>query len=521
MKRSALLIFVLFFLSAPKVDGQGIDSLNISSTFITLGETWYTDYFTGYSVYTNRSFFKDESGGLHVVFLANYELYYCYSDDGLVWSTEHIMSTHDGDFSEAVIYADDAGNPFIAVTINPFYNYGNPTGVSYGDEFRYSVYYFVKEGGIWVEEEVFNSTQDPGWSGNFGCRVNELYKNMNGEMVLIGARYGWYTYGGAFWEFTRDTEGNWSEASIIHNYNDTPVDHATDAGRIYLKSSGVRHLIYSRPYNSNGIPELAYMKTTDGVWGDPIVLTTDLLNYRAWDMSIDADEEMYLIHYSNTPTPHINMYTDFDQSTQLPVDLSMVDTLQSVKIHVTENGILDLLVYPLNTDTAILYASEDFGATWSAPIYLEKRDFPGVLPVTDQYSNQGVDLEFIRVSRVSNTEPFGPDSLFYHHIEQINSTTVGVSDHTGRRDSFSFYPNPLSDIVTVNYALGEPGRLNVRIFTLQGKMIVDKNYQGNIGDNQIRLDLGHLDSGTYIIEVFELDSSRDQLHKASGKIIKL
>lgn len=521
MKRFTLLIFVLLFLSTHKVEAQGIDSLNVSSTFVTVGETWYTDYFTWYAVYTNRSFFKDENGGLHAVFLANYELYYSYSDDGLIWSTEQIISTYNGDFKEAVIYADTDGNPYIAVTVNPYFDYGNPTGINYGDEFRYSMYYFFKEEGSWVEEELFNSTLVTGFSGNYGGRVNELYKNMDDEMVLISSRYGWYAYGGEYWEFTRDSEGTWSEAAIIHSFNDTPIDHSAEASRIFLKGTGERNLIYTRPYNASGDTELGYMNNTDGVWSEPVLLSTDLINHGAWDLSISPDEEMYLIHYSNTPTPHVNMYTDFEESTELAVDLSMVDTLQAAKIHITETGILDLFVYPLNTDTAILYASEDYGLTWSEPMYLEKKDFPGVLPVTDQFSDQGTDLEFIRIARVSNTEPYGPDSLFYNHIEQINSGTLGIANREGLSDKLSLHPNPFSDMVTVNYLLKEQGELNIRIFTLQGKIIVDRYYLGNIGENQIRMDLGSLESGTYIIEILELDQTKDNLHKATKKLIKL
>jgi hypothetical protein len=521
MRRFAFIFFILLFISTNKVEAQGIDSLNLTSTFITLGESWYTDYFTSYSVYTNRSFFKDENGGLHAVFLANYELYYCNSDDGLVWNTEQVMSTFDGDFKEVVIYADADGNPFIAATVNPYFNYGNPTGIDYGDEFRYSVYYFFKDGESWVEEEVYNSTLVSGWSGNYGARVNELYKNLDGEMVLIASRYGWYTYGGAFWEFTRDSEGTWSEASVIHSFNDTPVDHATEVSRSFLKDTGERNLIYTRPYNSNGVTELAYMSNTDGAWSAPIVLTTDLINHGAWDLSISSNEEMYLIHYSNSPNPHINMYTEFEESTELTVDLSMVDTLQAAKIHITADGILDLFVYPLHTDTTILFASEDYGLTWSEPMFVERKDFPGVLPVADQFSDQGVDLEFIRVSRVSSVEPYGPDSLYYHHIEQFNSTALGISDYENTFDNMSLYPNPISDVVSVNYSLAEPSELNIRIFTLQGKMIVDKKYQGNIGENQILMDLGYLKSGTYIIEILELDRTKNGSHKASQKLIKL
>jgi len=519
MYRFVFLFLILFSFSVQNSKAQEIDSLNITGSFITLGESWYTDYFTGYAVYTDRSFFKDENGGLHVVFLSNYKMYYCYSDDGQSWSTEQIAGEHDGDFREAVIYADADGNPYIAVTINPYYNFGNPTGINYGDEFRYNAYFFYKDGENWMEELVFDSTIDGGFSGNFGCKVNELYKNQQGEMVLIGHRYGWYAYGGTYWEFTRDTEGNWS-THTIHEYNDTPIDHSSESSRIFLKSNGERHLIYSRPYNADGLTELAYMSNTEGEWSEPMVLTTDMINYRSWDLSVSPDEEMYLIHYSNDPMPHINMYTGFDESMELDIDLSMVTELQHAKIHITKDGILDLLVYPANLDSALLYVSEDFGMTWGSPFTVARTDFPGVLPVTDQYSDQGVDLEFIRIVRVSSVEPFGPDSLFYNHIEHINSS-LGVRDFEDTSDQLNIYPNPAKEIITLNYSLKRSGALNISVFTLEGRLVDNRIVAGNTGENVIQMDLESLDSGTYILEIRESNQGSTNLRRATKKFVKL
>ncbi|NNK79984.1 MAG: T9SS type A sorting domain-containing protein [Flavobacteriales bacterium] len=520
MRKITLIFVVLFSLSTSKVEAQGIDSLDMTSTFITLGQPWYTDYFTSYRVYTNRSFFKDENGGLHTVFLSNYDLFYCYSDDGSIWTTEQVTNLHNGDFREAVIYADSEGNPYIAATVNPHFDYGNPTGVDFGEEFRYSVYYFFKDGDNWMEEEVYDSTVDPSFSGNYGCRVNELYMNMDGEMVLVGSRYGWYTYGGEFWEFTRDAGGNWSDVSLIHVFSDTPIDHATDVSRSVLKSTGDRDLIYTRSYNASGIPELGYMSYAGGIWSEPTVLTTDLYNHVAWDLSIGTEEEMYLIHFSNNPTPHVNMYTDLESSTELTIDLSMVDAIQIAKIHITEDGILDLFVYPLDSDTVMLYASEDYGLTWTDPLYMERSEAPGVLPVTDQFSSQGLDLEYIRVSRPAGSQPYGPDSLYYNHIELFDST-VGLMGQEQLGDDLSLFPNPFSDMITVKYMLQEPTELIFRISTLQGRVLEERFYIGSTGENQIQFDLSDLSSGSYVLEVLDTERKNGKMRVASRKLVKL
>lgn len=519
MKRFTFLFSTLFFiLFSSNVYASGVDSLNITSKYITLGESFYTDYFTGYYVYTNTSFFKDENGKLHGVFISNYELYYCTSiDSGYTWSSDHILSTHDGDFRRAVIYADEDGIPYIACTVNPYFNYGNPTGIEYGDEFRYNVYVLFLEEDQWVEELVFNSTINTGFSGNFGCMVDELYKDLNNDLILIGHRYGWYTYGGELWEFKRDTSETWSEYSIIQGYSDTPVDHTTSDCRSYLKANGERDLIYTRPYNASGVTELVSKHFNGIEWSVPTVLTEDLINHAAWDLSIGSAEEMYLIHYNNEPSPHVNMYTDFVSSVELDLDFSLVDTIQTAKIHATQNGLLDLIVYPLNTDTVVLYVSEDFGVTWGEPFYLSRKIFPGTLPITDQFSNQGTDLEFLRVSRVSTVEPFGPDSLYYGHVEQVNTTYLGIVDYKVLESNLSVYPNPFTEELTVEYFHHSASEVNVKIYNLQGKVVMNRDYSAVPGKTMVRIYLGDLDAGTYIFEIYDSENTR----RSVKKILKL
>ena len=523
MKKFTIFLALFLYLLPFNVGASGVDSLNINSQFVTLGEAFYTDYFTNYSVYSNRSFFKDENGGLHMVFISNYDLRYCYSlDSGSTWIVEDIVSNYAGDFKEAVIYADGDGIPYIAATVNPYFDYGNPTSIVYGQEFRYNVVHYYKNEGNWIEEDVYISTTNTSFSGNYGMRVCEIYMDMDGEMVIMGSRYGWYTYGGEIWEFNRDSEGVWSEPSVVHGYNDTSVDHTLHYVYSILKDTGVRDLVYCRPYNASGIAELATMHYDGATWSAPVQLTTDLYNYVAWDLSVSAGEDPYLVHFSNDPTPHVNMYTDLSEaSVELDIDLSLVDTIQSVKIQVTKDELLDLIVYPLNSDTAVLYVSEDLGETWGDPIYTERKNLTGVLPYADQFSSQGVDLEYMYVYREPHLEPYGPDSLFYRHIEQVNTTALGLRDYEDMEEKLTFYPNPFIDQLTIEYIQQVAGELNLKIYNLQGKVVLDRNYNGIPGITTIKIDLGFLDAGTYIIEVFENDAPNDGLHHSIQKVLKL
>jgi hypothetical protein len=523
MKKFTLFLALILYLLPTKMVATGIDSLNVTSKFVTVGEVFYIDYFTNYAVYSNRSFFKDENGGLHIAFISNYELKYCFSSDsGNTWTVEEVESIYDGDFKEAVIYADGDGNPHIAATVNPYFDYGNPTSIAYGQEFRYNVAYFYKNEGIWMEDDVFISTTNTGFSGNYGMRVCEIYMNMENEMVIMGSRYGWYTYGGEIWEFFQDSEGTWSEPSIVYNYNDTPVDHTLHYVYSILKDTGVRELVYCRPYNASGMAELVTMNNIGGSWSEPIQLTTDLYNYVAWDLSVSAGEDPYLVYFSNEPSPHVNMYTDLsEEAIELDIDLSLIDTIQSVKIHVTKDELLDLIVYPLNSDTAFLFVSEDLGETWAAPFYRERHELTGILPSTDQFSSQGSDFEMAYVKRIPSAEPYGPDSLFYRHFEQVNTTSLGLRDFEEMEEKLSFYPNPFTDLLTVEYLLQANSELNVKVYNLQGKVVLDRNYNGTQGVTTLKLDLGYLDAGTYLLEVYEIDAANDGLHRSIQKIMKV
>ncbi|MCZ4409622.1 T9SS type A sorting domain-containing protein [Cryomorphaceae bacterium 1068] len=516
MKRIALLIFVLLSFTLHKIEAQGIDSLNLTSTYITLGESWYTDYYTNYSVYTNRSFFKDENDGLHMVFISNYKLIYCFSSDyGSTWSTDEISTDLDGTYKLAVIYADAEGNPYIAATVNPHFNYGNPTNIDYSEEFRFDVHFLFKDEGDWVVENVYTSN-----ASNYGMEVSELYMDQNGDLVLIGNRFGWWTYGGAIYELTR-SEGVWSDLNIIHEFSEASDNHFTFLSYSVLNINGTRDIIFCRySYNIQN-PELLSIHYDGENWSEPNSITGDLHHYVSWSMTTDTDGGSWLAYFSNDPTPQISLSIGLEDPIEMDIDLSLVDTIQSIKLHYLDYGFLDLIVNPLNSDTALLYVSEDYGVTWGEPIYADNTLFAGVLPTRDQFSNQTTDLEFMSVSRVSQVEPYGPDSLFYNHLDQIDSSTLGIDDYGELSNKLSVYPNPFSDIISLNCMLEEPSELNVRIFTLQGKMIAERRYQGNIGDNQISMNLGFLDSGTYIIEVLKSDQTRGNLQKATKKLVKL
>ena len=513
MKSSTLFIALFLILFSPVVKGNGIDSLKIDNTFIDVGEVWYTDYFTNYSVWTPRSFFKDVNGGLHIAFLSNYKLNYYYSHDGgETWVGEEIVTGLEGGIKFAVICADENGSPYIAITVNSYYNYGNPTNISFGQEFAFDTYFLLKNEGFWSIETVHIHT------GNYGNRVSELYREPDGRFVLLGSRAGWYDYGGEIWEFTRNIDGAWSALNVIYDYGDTPVDHSL----IYVYSvnnqNEEKDLIYCRHYNAEGVPEVATIHFDGTTWGSPMTLTNPLYNYVSWDMTQDRTGNSWIASFINDPEPMVFLSENFQSAMQIPIDFSLLGDISAVRINYTNDQLLNLIIYPMESDSVLVILSENMGQTWGDPIYADRSIMGGNFAKTDQYGDILPDLEFIKIIRVSSEEPFGPDSLFYGNVEKINST-LGIDQNEAVNSTLNFYPNPVMDELTVTYDLSIPAELNLMIYNLQGKEVFKKNYSGNQGETIIKLDIGFLDAGTYIIEVFENGYPTNQ--SAGKKLIKL
>lgn len=515
MKKFTLLITFLLLLITPNLKGSGFDSLTVDSKFIAVGETWYTDYYTSYSVWTHRSFFEDENGGLHIAFLSNYELFYYTSlDDGETWIGEQVITGYEGGIKYAVICADADGNPYIAISVNSQYTYGNPTSVSFGMEFYVDAYFVYKLEGAWSVQNIYTH------NGNYGFRVSEIYREADGVIKILGSRYGWYDYGGEIWETTRSTEGVWSPINVLYDYNDTGVDHSLINVLSVLNDNGEKDLVYCRPYNSSGLSEIATIHYDGSDWGSPVSLTTNLHNYVSWDMTVNSDGDVWIATFNNDPVSKVYLFTNLEAGVEIPLDLSMMESINAIKIHYTPD-LLNLMVYPTGSDSVHIYVSTDLGESWGDVNYADRSLMAGIMAVTDQYSDHLTDFDFITIHRVSNEEPYGPDSLFFGHVELVNTSALGVLRYENIKPKLSFYPNPVFDMITVTYTVNVATDLDLKIYNMQGKVVYNYLFHGDKGDSTIKLDIGFLDAGTYILEVYEKGQTMDGLHKAAKKLLKL
>jgi len=80
-----------------------------------------------------------------------------------------------------------------------------------------------------------------------------------------------------------------------------------------------------------------------------------------------------------------------------------------------------------------------------------------------------------------------------------------VSENHARNDILVF-PNPASDQINLYFYLTFSGEIRIEIFDLLGRKVLhDEMLQENQGYQYISLDINHLASGYYVLQVFQGD----------------
>ncbi len=78
------------------------------------------------------------------------------------------------------------------------------------------------------------------------------------------------------------------------------------------------------------------------------------------------------------------------------------------------------------------------------------------------------------------------------------SNATGLLDSTGKVSEINVWPNPFNSDVLVELPDSE-AFYNIRIFNFSGRLV----HEQLCADKQIRLELGHLSGGTYLMVVSE------------------
>ncbi len=89
----------------------------------------------------------------------------------------------------------------------------------------------------------------------------------------------------------------------------------------------------------------------------------------------------------------------------------------------------------------------------------------------------------------------------YTTSQVVNPAPVGVAEEVNTLFTFSFYPNPATENITLNYALEESSKVSYIIYDLTGKQIQTESATRFPGAQQQSIDVNALQAGTYLLSV--------------------
>ena len=337
MRYTTLLLSAIFFFLFPNIKGQEVDSLKFEKNLITIGETFHLDtrtngVYRGYSLLNFKSFFKDDSGGLHTTFISNYELYYYYSsDNGENWEGEQIITGQEGNIIKSVVCAGADSKPYIAFTSNPYVKYANQANGT-STYYRFDCSIVSKENSTWKTENLYKNV------GSHGFIVSDICIEKDGSVNVLGTRYGWWTYGGEIWEYTKKVDGTISTLNTIYKYNESYNDFMTYNAEYILHDDGTKDIVFGRSTNVNReyrdsklLSSISTIHFDGTSWGTPKQLSTIWHPY-AKSLTFDDEGNNYLLTFHN-PAHKVKLSKNLGELKDLDIDLSMIFQNAWAKIH--------------------------------------------------------------------------------------------------------------------------------------------------------------------------------------------
>lgn len=105
------------------------------------------------------------------------------------------------------------------------------------------------------------------------------------------------------------------------------------------------------------------------------------------------------------------------------------------------------------------------------------------------------------VMKSSDNNAFGMKTPAFFSIDNfITQTTVGIEE-LSTVSNITLFPNPTSQHLFLNFESHTSNDLSIHLFDITGKRLLYQNIQSNIGSNQLNLNVEHLESGIYFIEM--------------------
>jgi PKD repeat protein len=78
---------------------------------------------------------------------------------------------------------------------------------------------------------------------------------------------------------------------------------------------------------------------------------------------------------------------------------------------------------------------------------------------------------------------------------------TGVNDNSSAVESFTAYPNPVSDVLNLDLKLSSASNPTAQVYNFSGQMVYSQNFSLPSGANQLRLNVGVLTPGIYTLRI--------------------
>ena len=121
-------------------------------------------------------------------------------------------------------------------------------------------------------------------------------------------------------------------------------------------------------------------------------------------------------------------------------------------------------------------------------------------------------IDSARISLSPSNEPknggMGPrgNSVLYVDNLSFDNIITSISEQTVKNTSFSLYPNPAFDIVTLNIDNSNNTDITFNIYNLMGELISSELFQ----KNQQKINIKNLNNGIYLVEIKSKEWSEKQ-----------
>jgi hypothetical protein len=136
-----------------------------------------------------------------------------------------------------------------------------------------------------------------------------------------------------------------------------------------------------------------------------------------------------------------------------------------------------------NSNAGATANAHSFTFTWTAPA-------TDVGPITMYFAGNA-----------TNNNGAKTGDYIYNASQVVTPAGVGISEQENSPFTFSFYPNPTTENITVNYSLEESAKVQYVIYDLTGKKVQTESATRFPGAQQQSIDVNSLRAGTYLLSL--------------------